>query len=90
MQRHTPEAILAKLRRAEADLARGRSVAAVCRKLAISEQTFYRWRQQFGPSHSAAGHRLRELQAENARLKRQLAEATLHRDMLQQLAQKKW
>jgi len=90
MKRHTPEQVIAKLRQAEADLAGGLSIAAVCQKLAVSEQTLHRWRNQYGGMKAEEAKRLKELEAENARLKRLVAELALDKQMLQEVAQKKW
>jgi putative transposase len=90
MKRHTPEQVISKLRQAEADLAQGAGIAQVCQKLGVSEQTFHRWRNQYGGLKADEAKRLRELEAENARLKRLVAELALDKQMLQEVAQKKW
>jgi putative transposase len=90
MQRHTPEQVIAKLRQAEADLSQGLSIAQVCQKLGVSEQTWHRWRNQYGGMKADEAKRLKELEAENARLKRLVADLALDKQMLQELAQKKW
>jgi putative transposase len=90
MTRHTPEQVIPKLRQAEADLAQGLSVAQVCQKLGVSEQTLHRWRNQYGGLKADEAKRLKELEAENARLKRLVAELSLDKQMLQEVAQKKW
>jgi len=82
----SPEQIIKILQQAE----RGeRSISAVCREHAISETTFYRWRQQYGGMTVAEVHRLKELEKENARLKRLLAERDLEVDTLKELIAKK-
>ena len=83
---HTPEQIIALLRQAEAELASGLSVAQVCQKLAVSEQTFYRWRSQEGGMKPDHMKRLKELEAENARLKKIVAEQALGVQMLKEVA----
>jgi len=88
--RHTPEQIIPKLRQAEVDLGQGMSIAQVCQKLAVSENTFHRWRAQYGGMKAAEAKRLKELEAENARLKRLVADLALDKQMLQEVAQKKW
>jgi transposase-like protein len=88
--RHTPEQVLTKLRQAEVDLAGGLGLAQVCQKLGVSEQTFHRWRHPYGGLKADEAKRLRELEAENARLKRLVAELALDKQMLQEVAQKKW
>ncbi len=90
MQRHTPEQVITKLRQAEADLAQGLSIAQVCQRLGVSEQTLHRWRNQYGGMKADEAKRLKELEAENARLKRLVAEPALDKQMLQEVAQKKW
>lgn len=67
--RHTPEQIIRKLREADADLANGVPLADVCKKLDIAENTYYRWRNQYGGIKADEMKRLRELEKENARLK---------------------
>ena len=83
-KRHTPEQIVGKLREADAILAGGGSVAHVCQKLAVSEQTYHRWRNQYGGMKAAEARRLKELEGENARLKRLLAEAELDKAILKE------
>ena len=90
MKRHTAEEVITKLRQAEADLAQGLCIAQVCQRLGISEQTLHRWRNQYGGMRQDEARRLEELEAENARLKRLVAELALDRQMLQEVAQKKW
>jgi len=90
MKRHSAEEIIVKLRQAEAELAQGTSVGQVCQKLGISEQTLYRWRNQYGGMKCDEAKRLKELEVENARLKRLVAELSLDKQMLQEVAQKKW
>ena len=71
-KRHTPEQIVRKLREAEAELAAGVSVPEVARRLGISEATFHRWRNQYGSMKADAMKRLKELESENARLKKKI------------------
>ena len=72
--RHSPEQIVFKLREADALLAGGTSIGQVCQKLAVSEATFHRWRNQFGGMKAEEAKRLKELEIENARLKKLVAE----------------
>ena len=88
--RHTPEQVIPKLRQAEADLGQGLSLAQVCQKLGVSENTFHRWRNQYGGLKTDEAKRLKELEAENVCLKRLVAELSLDKQMLQEVAQKKW
>ena len=90
MRRHTAEEVITLLRQAEADLAQGLSVAQVCQKLGVSEQTLHRWRNQYGGLKADAAKRLKALEAENARLQRRVAELALDKQMLQEVAQKKF
>ena len=89
-KRHTPDQIIAKLRQAEIDLGNGQSVAQVCQKLAISENTLHRWRAQYGGMKADEAKRLKELEIENGRLKRLVAELSLDKQMLREVAQKKF
>ena len=82
-KRHTPTQIIAKLRQAEVDLANGHSLGQVCQKLAISEQTFHRWRHRYGGLKANEAKRLKELELENTRLKRLVADLLLDKQMLQ-------
>ena len=64
----TPEQIIGKLREAEIELAKGKTVGEVCRKLAVTEQTYYRWRKEYGGLRMDQARRLKELETENGRL----------------------
>ena len=90
MTKHTPEQIITKLRAAEVELAAGLTIGQVCQKLAISEQTFHRWRQHYGGMKADEAKRLKELEVENARLKRLVAQLALDKQMLQEVVQKKF
>ena len=84
---HTPGQIISLLRQAEIDLGSGQSVAQVCQKLAVSEQTFYRWKSVvYGGMKADQMKRLKELEAENARLKKIVAEQALDIQMLKEAA----
>jgi putative transposase len=85
-RRHTPEQIIRKLREADRLLAAGRQVPEVAKQLEISEATYHRWRTQYGGLKADDVRRLKELEGENARLKRLLAEAELEKDALRELA----
>jgi len=84
-KRHSPEQIVRKLRQAEAKLATGDSVPEVVRDLGISEATFHRWRNRYGGMSSSEAKRLKELEKENARLKKLLAEKELDIDLLKEV-----
>ncbi len=79
-RKHTPEQIIRKLRRAEVELAEGSTVDQVCRSLEVTKQTYYRWRKEYGGMEVSQAKRLRQLEKENARLKRLVANQAL--DML--------
>ena len=72
-KRHTPEQIITALREAEVGLARGESVKLMSRELGITEQTYYRWRREYGGMKVSQARRLKELERENGRLKRAMA-----------------
>jgi putative transposase len=85
-RRHTPEQIIRKLREADRLLAEGAEIAEVARHLEVSEQTYHRWRNQFGGMKADDAKRLRELERENARLKRIVADKELEVDALREVA----
>ena len=85
-RRHTPEQIIRKLREADRMLAEGAEVPEVAKELEVSEQTFHRWRAQYGGMKADDVKRLKELEAENARLKRIVADKELEADALRELA----
>lgn len=76
-RQHTPEQIIRKLREAERMLGEGRQVPEVAKALEISEQTFYRWRNQYGGMKAADARRLKELEKENRELKQIVADKEL-------------
>ena len=83
-KRHSPEQIVKKLRDAEVMLNGGKSIEEVLKTLEVSEATFYRWRNQYGGMKSEEAKRLKDLEGENAHLKRLLAEAELDKPMLKE------
>ena len=85
-KRHTAEQIIAKLREAEVGLAKGQPLALVVRKLEIAEQTDYRWRKEYGGLRVDQAKRLKELEKENARLKRLVADQALDNAILKEVA----
>ena len=85
-QRYTAEQIIPMLREAEVELARGATVAQVCRKIGVTEPTYYRWRKEYGSLRMDQAKRLKILEKENARLKRLLAEAELDKAILKEAA----
>ncbi len=84
--RHTPEQIIRKLRQADAYVARGATIEEICRELGVSETTYHRWRQQYGGMTTSEAKRLRELEQENARLKRLVAQQALDNQILREVA----
>ncbi len=89
-KRRNADQIQRVLREAERDLAKGLTITDACRKLGITQTTYYRWRQRFDPALVDHARRVRELETELERLKRLLAEVMLDRQMLQDIAKKKW
>ncbi len=85
-KRHTPEQVVRKLTQADRLLAGGKDVADVCRELQVSEQTYYRWRNQFGGLKADDAKKLKELERENSTLKRLLADAELEKAALKEIA----
>jgi hypothetical protein len=85
--RHTPEQIVRKLREGDRLLNEGKDLAEVLRTLEVSESSWNRWRNQYGGMKANEAKRLRELELENARLKKLLAEAELDKSMLKELAE---
>lgn len=85
-KRHSPEQVIAKLREADAMLAGGASIGQVCQRLEVSEQTLHRWRQQYGGMKAAEAKRLKELEQENARLKKLVADQALDIMILKEAA----
>jgi transposase-like protein len=84
--RHSPEQIVRKLREADAELAKGAPIPEVCKALGIAENTYYRWRNQFGGIKADEMKRLKELEKENARLKALVAELALDKAILKEAA----
>jgi putative transposase len=86
-KRHAPEQLIRKLRTAEQLLNQGQTVADVCRTLEVWAPTYHRWQQLYGAMKASDAKRLKELEQENARLKRLLADAALDKAMLKELAE---
>ena len=89
-KRHTGEEIIKKLREAGGMLAAGRNVEEVCRALGVSAATYQRWKSHYGGIKKDALKRLRELEKENARLKRAVADLTLDKAILKEIVEGKW
>ena len=89
-RRHTPEQIIRKLREADRLLAEGAEVADVARHLEVSEQTYHRWRNQFGGMKADDARRLKELERENRELKQIVADKELENRALREVAKGNW
>ena len=89
-KRHSPEQIIVKLREAAALLSTGATLGQVCQKLAVSEATFHRWRHQYGGMKVKDAKRLKELEIENARLKKMVADQALDMAILKETLEGKW
>ncbi len=84
-KRYTAEQIITKLREAEVELAKGQTTPQVCKKLGISDQTYYRWRKEYGGLRVDQAKRLKQLEHENARLKKLVADLSLDNSILQEV-----
>jgi putative transposase len=82
---HTPEQIVRKLREADRLLGEGSAMVEVCKHLEVTEQTYYRWRNQYGGMKADDAKRLKELERENSRLKKIVADQALDIDMLKEV-----
>jgi transposase-like protein len=82
--RFTPEQIIGKLREAEVVLGQGTSIGEAIRKLGVSEQTYYRWRKEYGGMRVDQARRLKELETENGRLKKLVADLSLDNAILKE------
>ncbi len=89
-KRYTSEQIIGMLREAEAELSRGEKVKQVCRNLGVSEQTYYRWRKEHGGMKVSQARRFKELEKENVRLKRAVADLTLDKLVLQEVLEENY
>ena len=85
-KRYQVEEIIQKLRAAEVLLSQGKNVAEACRQIGVTDQTYYRWRKEYGGVRTDQAKRLKELDRENARLKKLLAEAELDKAILRDAA----
>ena len=85
-KRYTAEQIIAKLREAEVELAKGQTTPQVCKKLGVSDQTYYRWRKEYGGLRVDQAKRLKQLEHENARLKKLVADLSLDNSILKEVS----
>lgn len=81
-KRYTPEQIIGMLRDAEVRLSQGATVGAICRELGVSEQSYYRWRREYGGLKVDQARRLKDLEKENARLRKAVSDLTLDKVIL--------
>jgi transposase-like protein len=86
-KKHRPEQIIRKLREADILLGEGKLVGEVCRKLEVTEQTYYRWRKEYGGMGIDQARRLKQLEKQNARLKKLVADQALDIDILKEAAE---
>lgn len=89
-KRYSVEQIINHLREADVWLAQGRSVGEVCRHIGISEQSYYRWRREYGGLKTDQARRLKELERENNRLRRAVSDLTLEKLVLKEAAEGNW
>ena len=89
-KRFSVEQIINHLREAEVLLSQGKTVGEICRRIGISEQSYYRWRRDYGGLKIDQARRLKDLEAENSRLKRAVAELTLDKLILKEAAEGNW
>ena len=85
-KRHTPEEIITKLREADVLQAKGQSVSETCRQIGVSEQTYYSWRKEYGGLRMDQAKRFKQLEAENARLKKLVADLSMDNAILKEAA----
>jgi len=86
-KRHTPEQVINKLREAEVAMAQGSTVGEASRQIGVTQQTFYRWRNEYGGLRIDQVKRLKQLESENTRLKRAIADLTLDNQILKEASE---
>ncbi len=89
-KRYSAEEIIQKLRGADVLLSQGKTVSQACKQIGVSDQTYYRWRKSYGGMKVDQARRLKELEAENARLKRAVADLTVDKLILKEVAAGKY
>ena len=88
-RRYSPEQIITKLREAEVFLSQGQTIAQACKAIEISEQTYYRWRKEYGGMNIPQAKQFKELEKENARLKKLVADLSLDNAILKEVLGKR-
>jgi len=86
----TPEQIVATLRQIEVLVSQGKTVPLACKEAGIAEQTYYRWRKEYGGLKLEQARKLKQLQKENSQLRRAVADLTLEKQILKDIAQGNW
>lgn len=89
-KRYSPEEIIGRLREAEVALAEGATVGDVCRRIGVTEVTYDRWRKEYGGMRVEQARRLKELEVENARLRKAVSDLTLDKLILKEAAEGNW
>ena len=89
-KRYSPEQIIGYLREVEVLLSKGSTVPQICRKIGIAEQTYYRWRKEYGSLSVDQARRLKEMEKENIRLKKLVADLSLDKAILKEVAEGKY
>lgn len=89
-KRYAPEEIIGRLREAEVALAAGSTVAELCRRIGVTEVTYYRWRKEYGGMRVDQARRLKALEVENARLRKAVSDLTLDKLILKEAAEGNW
>ena len=85
-KRYTAEQIVNKLRQSDVELSKGATIAQSCKAIGVTEQTYYRWRREYGGLKISQAKRLKDLERENGRLKKLVADLSLDKAMLQEVA----
>ncbi len=89
-KRYSPEEIIGRLREAEVALSEGATVGEVCRRIGVTQVTYYRWRKEYGGMRVEQARRLKDLELENARLRKAVSDLTLDKLILKEAAEGNW
>lgn len=89
-KKHTAEEIVTKLREADVLLAKGQTIGETCRQLQISDQTYYKWRKEYGGLQVDQAKRFKELEQENSRLRKVVADLVMDNTILKEAAKRNW